>query len=288
MTGRGTIGELLRGAAARLDEAGALAGRLEAEVLLAHVTGRGRASLLAGLRDELEPPHAGRLEELVARRIGGEPLQYLTGLQEFRSMPFRVDPRVLIPRPETEGVVDEAVRLLRGHPGPRIVDVGTGSGCIAVALAAQLPGAEIVAVDASPDALQVARANAAALAPGASLRFVEGNLLEPVADLAGTVDLIVSNPPYVAAGEVEALPREVRDHEPRAALVSGETGLEAIGALVAAAPELLRPAAALVLEIGHGQWPRVRELILATPHYTPPTVIPDFQHIPRIVSTRKR
>jgi release factor glutamine methyltransferase len=226
------------------------------------------------------------VESLVRRRVEGEPLQYLTGVQEFRSREFHVDPRVLIPRPETEDAV-EACRELTQVPSARIADVGTGSGCIAISLALEMAGAQVVGIDLSADALQVAEANARRLAPDAGIEWRQGDLLQPL-DAGPPMDLIVSNPPYVTVSEHKGLAPEVRDHEPREALVSGATGLEVIRQLVDAAPRYLVPGGSLVLEIGLGQWSAVRQSMRSNSSYMEPAVRPDLQGIPRIVTCRTR
>ena len=202
---------LLDRSARVLRAAGIGSPRLEAEVLLGALLGRSRAGLMAADRETV-PPDVGRaMERAVHRRSSGTPLQYLTGVQEFRSLEFQVGPGVLIPRPETEVLVEASLKELPAGR-PRIVDVGTGSGCIAVSLACARPDATVVGVDRSAEALQMAAGNAARLAPGAALHWLQGDLLEP---LEGRFDLVVSNPPYVSRAEHAGLMPEVRDHEPR-------------------------------------------------------------------------
>jgi release factor glutamine methyltransferase len=271
--------------AARFRRAGYPQPRLEAELLAGHVLGCTRTELLSKDRDRVTLEEAHGVEQLVRRRLGGEPLQYLTGVQEFRSLRFRVDPRVLIPRPETEGVVEACLDLLRG-PGRRIADVGTGSGCIAVSLAAELPGAEILGLDVSEEALEVAAANADRLVPRASIRWLQGDLLAPLEEV-GAVDAIVSNPPYVPVGDLSGLAVEIRDHEPEVALVAGKTGLEIIRRLVEGAYSLLVPGGWLVMEVGLGQWEPVRRLIGADGRYREVSFRPDLQGIPRVIVCRR-
>ncbi|TDI13644.1 MAG: peptide chain release factor N(5)-glutamine methyltransferase [Acidobacteria bacterium] len=280
-------GDLLDEAARRLRRAGVEGPRLQAELLLGHVLGCDRLRLLTTDRQPVQAQAAANVESLVRRRVEGEPLQYLTGVQEFRSREFHVDPRVLIPRPETEDAV-EACRELALGPSARIADVGTGSGCIAISLALETTGAQIVGLDLSAEALQVAEANARRLAPDAGIEWLQGDLLQPLDSARPPLDLIVSNPPYVTASEHRGLAPEVRDHEPREALVSGATGLEVIHRLVDAAPRYLVPGGALVLEIGLGQWSAVRQMIRSSLSYTEPAARPDFQGIPRIVTCRTR
>jgi release factor glutamine methyltransferase len=199
---------------------------------------------------------AARLDGLVERRLAGEPLQYILGRWSFRDLDLRVDPRVLIPRPETEVVAEVALAEARRSPGPcTVADLGTGSGALALALAADLPDAEVWATDVSPAALAVARANLAAVGPAASrVHLVEGMWYEALpARVRGRLRVIVSNPPYVAEAEFAALPPEVRDHEPAGALVAGPTGREALEHLVAGGREWLEPGGALVLELAPDQ-----------------------------------
>lgn len=200
---------------------------------------------------------AAHFEQMVERRRKGEPLQYVLGAWSFRSLDLYVDARVLIPRPETESVVEAALGELRrlGPRSPLAVDLGTGSGAIALSIAREMPGVEVWGVDRSPEALAVARANAAGLGrAGTSVRLVEGSWFEPLpAILRGQVDVVVSNPPYVGEREVDDLPPEVAHWEPRSALVAGPTGLEQIEAIVQEAPAWLARPGALVVEIAPHQ-----------------------------------
>ncbi len=248
----------------------------EARWIVEEVTGLAAADLLRSLDSPATVRGVARLDALVARRLAGEPLQYVLGHWPFRALDLLVDARVLIPRPETEGVVDAALAALaRGGGGsavdgapalggaPVVVDLGTGSGAIGLSLAWEVPAADVWLVERAPGAAAVARANLVALGrAGRRVRLVEGSWFEPLPDaLRGGVDLVVSNPPYVAADE--ALPDVVEDWEPGEALVSGPTGLEAIELIVAAAPTWLRPGGALVVEIGETQGPAVLALAAA-------------------------
>jgi len=284
LAGPSRVGAAVRHASARLAEAGIPAPLLEADLLVGAACGVSRAWLRAHTTEPLPAAAAARLEASLARRAAREPLQYILGEQEFRSMRFAVDTRVLIPRPETELLVEEA---LRHAPAAacRIADIGTGSGCVAIALAAERRDAVVVATDRSAAALDVARRNAATLLPGHSLRFVHGDLLAPLAS-EPPFDLIVSNPPYIATLELPGLPPEVNAHEPIVALVAGETGLEVIAALLDDAPRRLVPGGWLLLEIGAGQWPEVRSRLAADPRYAESGCVPDFQGIPRVVAAR--
>jgi len=207
--------------------------------------------------EPVPPGAADRLGTLVARRSAGEPLQYVLGRWAFRGLELHVDPRVLIPRPETEVVAGLAIEEARRGGGPcTVADLGTGSGAIALSLAAEVPAAQVWATDVSPAALDVARANLAAVAPEAAarVRLAEGMWYEALpARLRGRLRVIVSNPPYVTAAEFTDLPPEVRDHEPAGALVSGPTGLECLEHLVAGGARWLEPGGALVLEMAPDQ-----------------------------------
>ena len=220
--------------------------RLEAEVLLGHVMGVSRATLLAHPERLVTSDQESRYTELIARRAAHYPLPYLTGRSEFYGLDFLVTPEVLIPRPETELLVDLA---LARRPAS-VVDVGTGSGCVAIALAVHLPRALVYAIDASAAALAVARLNADRHGVAGRVQLMAGDLLTPRPRL---VDLIVSNPPYVAADEWAALPVSVRDHEPRLALDGGTDGLVIIQRLLSEAPAVLRPGGVLLIEIGARQ-----------------------------------
>jgi release factor glutamine methyltransferase len=243
---------------------------------------------------------------LVARRAAGEPTQYLTGKQEFWGLEFEVTPAVLIPRPETEHVVEVAlerlgargikIRLDTGAPSAplRIADVGTGSGCLAVALARELPHAEIFATDISAAALEVARRNAARHGVSDRIHFLQTNLLEAFlqeARAAGEVsrlfDLIVSNPPYVARDEAAALPREVREHEPETALFGGATGVEIYARLIEQAGSLLRAGGILVVELGYSAADRVRAIVSAQPGWANVTITNDLAGIPRVLAAER-
>ncbi len=252
VTSRGLLAEGAR----RLAEAGLPTARQDAEWLLAAVLGRERFALY------LEPDRAvveaagGRFRALVARRADHEPLQHLLGYEDFRGLRLRVTPDVLIPRPETEGLVEWALELLNAsssNGSPLLADIGTGSGAIACALAAACPDARVVATDISPAALAVAEGNVRALGLGGRVRVIAGDLLEPLAAEPAALDMIVANAPYLPSGILPSLPREVFAFEPRQALDGGPDGMEVIRRLLTAAPAALRPGGRLVLEIGEEQ-----------------------------------
>ena len=244
-----TLRDLLDHAADRLREGGVEGARRTAEWIVEETTGADRAALYARPGVPIPPEARERTDRLVARRLAGEPVQYVLGHADFYGLRLHVSPAVLVPRPETEEVVEEAIRRLRGVEAPRVLDVGTGSGAVALAVKQERPDAEVFAVDVSPDALALARANAERL--GLRVTFVEGDALRPelAASVPSAFSLVVSNPPYVPEGERAGLQREVRDHEPPVALfVPDADPLVFYRALAGHAGRLLRPGGWLVAE----------------------------------------
>ncbi len=316
----------LKNGIAQLRDAHVPSFTLAAELLLLHVLGRDRTWLYAHLEEIITDADAQQFFALIARRAAGEPTQHLTGKQEFWGLEFQVNPDVLIPRPETEHVVEVALdrlalrELRSGRPqkttgdGLRIADVGTGSGCIAIVLAKELPGASIHATDISTAALAVARRNAARHSVADRIHFVECSLLDGAAAwvvgaqhaaplynkdaslLFGRsrvtnyesrfFDLIVSNPPYVGRREAETLPREVREHEPETALFGGEEGYELYADLIAQAATHLKPGGILVLELGHNTLPAVQPLLDAA-NWINVSVANDLAGIPRVIAAER-
>ena len=244
-----------------------------------------RVQLYVQFERVLSPEELAALRELIKRRQAGESVAYLTGRKEFWKFEFAVDARVLVPRPDTETLIEEAIARLGAAgegPAPRIADVGTGSGALAITLAKLRPDAAVFASDVSPPALEVARANAERL--GAAVTFVEGDLAAPLAAHA-PLSLIVANLPYVPAGELAALPADVRS-EPALALDGGADGLDLVRRLVADAPALLSPGGVLALEIGAGQAEATRALLQAA-GFTDVQARKDLAGIERVVSGRK-
>ena len=240
-----------------------------------------RAYLYAHPERELNPDEAARYEQLLRQRAQGVPTQYITGHQEFWGMDLIVTPAVLIPRPETEHLIEAVLPLARVMKTPRIVDVGTGSGCIALALAKELPDAEIHATDISPDALEIAEANAARHQLGSRIQFHDTNLLRGLG--AGAFDFVVSNPPYVGESEEDQVQLEVRKFEPRSAVFAGPTGLEVIQQLIPEAGAALKPGRWLVMEISGTIAAGVERLLAG---WEQVQIARDLQNIARVVVAR--
>ena len=305
--------QALASAVERLDAADVGSPRMNAEVLLMFVLGADRAYLYAHPERELTPQEAARYEEVLAQRATGMPSQYITGHQEFWGLDFVVSPAVLIPRPETEHLVEAVLELARGVQRPKLVDVGTGSGCVALALAHELPNAEVYAVDLSADALEIARANAARLQLDKRVRFLQCNVLEPV--LAGPsavipdrhavipsedfspsrgtcfsefrdFDFVVSNPPYVAFSEADKVQKSVQEFEPTMAVFAGLHGTDVIVPLIEQAHRTLKPGGWLALEIGYSMRDEVVSLLSPT-MWDDIRIVPDLQGIPRVVAAKK-
>jgi len=301
-TSRQSLAVALRDAIAQLEREHVPSAALAAELLLMHALGRDRAWLYAHPEHELDAPTCEQYSSLIARRASGVPTQHLTGHQEFWGLDFEVTPAVLIPRPETEHVIEVALERLGVVPEAdsprreekfRIADVGTGSGCIAIALAHELPNAQITATDISAAALEVARRNAARHGTASRIDFAECNLADFL--LHGSritsheprsFDLIASNPPYIGRQEAATLSREVREHEPESALFGGETGTEIYAPLVAQAAALLKPGGILVLELGHDSAEHMSRL-LRGPEWTSVTFTNDLAGIPRVAAAQR-
>jgi len=280
-----TVLEILRTTTEFLLGRGIEGARLDAEVLLAHVLAVSRISLYACHDRPLSTDEVDAYREAVRRRVDREPVAYIVGEKEFRSLPFRVTSDVLIPRPETEHLVDEALELLAERENPVVADIGTGSGCIAVALAAARPDLEVHAVDVSAPALAVARENAERNGVTDRIRFHEGDLLAPLeAEASWTrLDAIVSNPPYVSKEEWAELMPEVRDHEPKGALVPGPDPLTAYREILERAPDLLRDGGAVVLEMSGDN---TSALLAMAKTYASAQVVKDYAGRDRVLVAR--
>jgi release factor glutamine methyltransferase len=299
---KGDIRSALKEGIARLRAAHVPSHTLAAEVLLLHVLDRDRAWLYTHSDARIDPARSEEFFALIERRASGEPTQYLTGQQEFWGLAFKVTPAVLIPRPETEHLVEVALErlgprgikidLATGAPAPplKVADIGTGSGCLAVALAYELPHATIFATDISRAALEVARCNAARHGVSDRIGFIQADLLgDPdeshIADRPSRpFDLIVSNPPYVAPNEVGLLEREVRDYEPRTALIGGATGVEIYARLVEQAARFLAHRGIFVVELGYGTANSVGRMLEGQTSFTDIRITDDLAGIPRVLS----
>ncbi len=257
--------------------------RRDAETLLLHVIRRDRATLVVSWDKVLDAEDAARFAALVRRRKVGEPIQYILGETEFYGLPFTVTPDVLIPRPETEHLVERVIELAVNMADPRVLDVGTGSGAIAIALAHHLPKAVFTVIDLSAPALAIARQNALRNDVNTRMRFLHGDLFAPVAGEA--FDIVVSNPPYVPRADRDSLSVEVRDYEPALALFDdtnpGSDGLEIYRRFIPAAFQALTPGGLLAIEFGHGQAHSVANLLSAA-KFRSIEIFPDLQGIPRV------
>lgn len=281
-----TVGRLLNWTAEWLGTKGSESPRLDAEVLLAHVRGCPRIMLYTAFDTPVAEADRTRFRELVKRRGGGEPVAYLVGSREFFSLPFRVTPAVLVPRPETEGLVVRSLDICRPLAAPRIIDVGTGSGALAVTLAKHLPRATLLATDISAAALAVAADNARRHGLADRVEFVACDLFaDPRA--AGPWDVVVSNPPYVREDEFDALPADVRLHEPKQALVAGPSGVEVITRLAAGAAERLVRGGWLVVEVGPAIAAAAVTAVAAVPGLEVGPTLADMAGLPRILQARK-
>jgi release factor glutamine methyltransferase len=271
-----------------LEDKGVVCGRLDAEHLLASVLGLGRLDLYLQFDRPLVAAELDRYRPLLKRRARREPLQYILGRAAFRELDLEVDGRVLIPRPETEILLDEVLEWAKAHAGAqaRALDLGTGSGAIALSLVLEGPFESVVATDSSEAALEVARRNAEAAGLSERLDFRLGSFFDPVRE-AEVFDLVVSNPPYVAEGEAPSLEPEVRDWEPGDALFAGPDGLVALRAIVAGAGPRLRPGGLLALEVGLGQAGPVTAMLEATGQYVDLRVRRDLTGRERVVLSRR-
>ena len=267
--------------------------RRDAELLLLHSLGITKAALLADPSRPFTSPQQTAYEATITRRLRHEPIQYITGQQEFYGIPLRVTPAVLIPRPETEHLVEAVLKHFQARPPHTddparpitIADIGAGSGAIAIALTAHLPNAHVTALDLSPEALRIAASNAAAHNLSSRIRLLHSDLLEalPAAERYRHFDAIVSNPPYVPIADASSLHPQVREHEPSTALFAGTDGLDIYRRLIPQAREALLPGGLLALEIGHGQRDSLAALLSA---WSDVSFLDDLQGIPRVALAR--
>lgn len=286
-TGTWTLGRLLDWTAKHLAEKGSEFPRLDAEVLLAHAQGCRRIELYTHYAEEAADEVRSKFRELIRKRIEGCPVAYLVGRKEFFSLEFEVGPAVLIPRPDTETLVMEAIALAKPIPAPTFVDVGTGSGAIAIAVAKAHPGAKVTAIDISEAALAVARRNAARHGVAERMTFQQGDLLQSLAT-GDPYNLVVSNPPYIATEDLPKLPIGVRQYEPLLALDGGPGGYRVIERLLDQAHRHLLPGGYLLVEIGAPQEETVRRLVSGHSEYELAPTIRDFSGHPRVVKARRR
>jgi release factor glutamine methyltransferase len=280
-----TIGRLLDWTARFLAEKGSESPRLDTEVLLAHVLNCRRIELYTRYEETATEEARQRFRDLIRRRIEGCPVAYLVARKEFFALPLEVGPAVLIPRPESEFVVMECLRLAKSMSQPRVVDIGTGSGNIAVAVAQQHKAAQVTAIDLSPEALAVARRNAERHGVADRVRFREGDLFSPI-PAGERFDFVLSNPPYIAREDIGGLPGGVRDYEPHLALDGGPGGYAIFDRLVAAARDYLQPGGYLIVEIGAPQEDHARQRLASLPGYQLADTIHDYSGHPRVLQAR--
>ena len=285
-----TIIETINRAATRLQAHQVDNARWDAELLLCHVLGRDRAWLLAHIQDGIDNQSLRQYEQTIDRRAVREPLQYIIGKQEFWGLPFKVTPDVLIPRPETEFVVEAALKAVSMTLSPVIIDLCTGSACIAISLAKELQNAQVFATDRSEQALAVARENARVNQVAERIQFISGDLFVPITalDLQGKVDVIAANPPYIPAGDLAALQPEVRDFEPEMALIAGPEGTEIGAAIIQQAPLFLKQGGTLIMEMGMGQTAALSTIVKETENYRTLEIVKDLAGIERVIVARKR
>jgi release factor glutamine methyltransferase len=267
--------------------------RLNAELLLAHSLNLTREGLYRNLHDQLKESEKETLEEMIQRRILGEPLQYILGHQEFWSVNFKVDPRVLIPRPETELLVEQSLLILSKTSFkriPSVLEIGTGSGAVVIALAKEVKDIFLVATDISRQALVLAKENANSVGVRHQIIFVSGDLFGPLRPSNGRkpFDLILSNPPYIIHPEIASLAKQVRDYEPTIALDGGEDGLAFYRRIISQSPAYLEEGGWLLLEVGQGQSEMVSKLIEEGELFLRPQPIPDLAGIERVVKAQKK
>ncbi len=280
-----TVREILNEATRELETAGMETARLDAEVLLAFCLNCDRLEFLKNPDMQISKSQLAVFNKLVSRRLKWEPVAYITGRKEFWSFTLEVNKGVLIPRPDTEIILEEALAVGKNIIAPRIADIGTGSGAIALALAKELPEPKITATDISPAALKVAKKNARNLKLGKNIEFLKGDLFAPV---KGFFDIIVSNPPYISAAEYEELPRGVKDFEPKIALLAGQTGVEFYEKLIYQSKNHLKKDGWLLMEIGAPQAEKIRDIMQECAFFEDIDVRRDYAGHDRVIKGRKK
>lgn len=273
-----------------LNAAGIVSARLDAELLLSHVLKKDRTWVFTHAQDRLDPENEKTFQDAIGRRAGREPLQYILGTQEFFGLVFTVTPDVLIPRPETEFLAEAAIGSVRTVSQPMAIDLCTGSGCIAVALATSVEPIRIFATDISERALAVARENARRHRTTEHIRFLHGDLFTPLheLDLRGRIDVITANPPYIPSGDLASLQPEVRDFEPETALIAGTEGTEFHERIIREASLFLKKQGALVMEMGIGQADALARMSTETGAYEAPKILKDLAGIERIIVLQRK
>lgn len=282
-----TIGKLLTWATGYLEGYGVESPRLSAELMLAEVLGLGRLDIYLRFDKPLVRQELADFKALLIRRREHEPVAYLIGRREFYGLDLTVGPGVLVPRPETEMLVEEGLRLIAGLPRPRVLDLCTGSGAVALAIASERPDAAVCAVDMEPAALTYARRNVEKFAFGQRVELLLGDLYAPLAAGGGFFDLITANPPYVSEAEWPQLPRQVRDYEPRSALAGGPAGQDLLGPILKGARAFLRPLGWVLVELGAGQGPAATRLARGEGIYQEIAVLPDLAGLDRVLACQR-
>ena len=282
-----TVKRILGWTIPHLKSHGSESARLDAEILLAHARGCPRIQLYTNYDQPLTDTQRATMRDLVKRRAAAEPVAYLVGHREFFGLDFRVTKDVLIPRPDTETLVVDAIETLKPQAAPRVLDIGTGSGCIAISLAVNCPNAEVTAIDLSQFALDIARENSEKHNVAGRIRWLHGDLFAPLTTVE-QFDLIASNPPYIASAEIETLSADVRLHEPRSALDGGPDGLDVIRRLIADAPQHLVSQGKLLIEISGEQADAVTQLLAANGHYDNIAMLRDLAKQPRVVRAARK
>jgi len=287
------VRDLLHVTAEYLEKKGIDSPRLTAEILLAHKLNVDRVTLYLNFDQPLTENELTGYRTLIKRRLQREPVQYIIGIQEFWSLEFVVTPQVLIPRHETELLVEQAIERLKAFPAvenhtPRILDLGTGCGAIAISLAKEVQQTKIWATDISAGALKLASLNAEKHGVTDKIRFIQGNLWEPLLDQGVTFDIILSNPPYIASEEFKGLSPEVRDYEPRLALDGREDGMTYIQTIILEAPAFMNPGGWIMLEMAPGQTEKALELIGEIKEYGEKTRIKDYSRLYRVVMAQRK